>query len=85
VVDKREVLPFFQKFQIELSVINDQPETACNNLVARNPVFFQKSLFRAFLHLTKEECDKMTLTEYMDYTVMLKKTLELIHAPFMKE
>ena len=74
-----EVLPFFQKFIDELTFINDQPEVACKDLVARDPVFFNKTLFRAFLFLTKKEIENMSLTDYKNYCIMLKKTLELHH------
>jgi hypothetical protein len=46
-------------------------------------VFVQKTMFRAFLHLSKQECDEMSIDEYMNYTLMLKKVLETIHAPYM--
>ncbi len=80
---QRKIHPFFSEFQCELRDINEQPETACKNLVARSPVFFQKILFRAFLHLTRKEIDEMSLTDYQNYTIMLKKVLELLHAPFL--
>lgn len=40
-------------------------------------------MFRAFLHLSKEECDNMCMGEYLDYCVVLDEALKLLHAPFM--
>ena len=74
-----EILPFFQKFSVELEYITNQPEAACKDLVERDPVFFNKTLFRSFLFLTKKECENMSLTDYENYCIMLKKTLELHH------
>jgi len=54
-------------------------------LLARDPVFYQKTCFRAFLNLSREEVETMTLQEYSDYTIMLKEVLKLWHAPFQKE
>jgi len=48
-------------------------------------VFYNKTLFRAFLFLTKQECDEMTQQEYMDYLVMFREVMRFHHAPFMKK
>lgn len=40
-------------------------------------------MFRAFLHLTREECETMTMDLYCDYLVVLESALKLMHAPFM--
>jgi hypothetical protein len=53
-------------------------------LIARNPVFYKKTMFRAFLNLSQSECDNMSVSEYMDYAIMLKEVLKLWHAPFQK-
>jgi hypothetical protein len=53
-------------------------------LLARDPVFYQKTCFRAFLHLTQKECDEMGPDQYMDYGIMLIEVLKLLHAPFQK-
>lgn len=42
-------------------------------------------MFRAFLQLTKQEIDEMTIDEYMDYVIMFKEALKFRHAPFMKQ
>lgn len=75
--------PFFLQIENDIKFINDQPEEAVKALIARKPILFQKSLFRAFLHLTKEECDNMGADEYLDNLIMLKKVLELIHDHYL--
>jgi hypothetical protein len=42
-------------------------------------------MFRAFLHLTKEEVDVMTIQDYMDNIIMLKEAMRFRHAPFMNK
>jgi hypothetical protein len=54
-----------------------------DRLIARDPILYNKILFRAFLHYSKKEVDRMTIQEYIDGVVMLKDVLEKIHAPFM--
>jgi hypothetical protein len=39
---------------------------------------------RAFLHLSKKEIDEMTMQEYIDYGIMLREYLLLLHAPYQK-
>ena len=46
-------------------------------------MFYQQTLFRAFLHLDKQECEEMGLDDYIKYTIMLKEVLKLHHAPFI--
>jgi len=58
---------------------------AIRELIARDDGFYNRTLFRAFLHLTKEECDNMSQQEYIDYLIMFREVLRLIHAPFLKE
>lgn len=53
-------------------------------LIARDSVFYNKTMFRAFMHLSKEECDNMTMQEYLDYKTILIPVLKLVHAPFQK-
>jgi len=74
---------FFFKIQSEVKLIWDNPDKAKENLIARDPVFYQKTLFRAFLHLDKEETENMTYQQYMDYQIMLKECLKLLHAPYL--
>ena len=76
---------FFFQFQSELTEINEQPEKAKNNLIGRDPVLYQKTMFMAFLNLRKEDVDEMTMREYMDNVIMLREVLKLWHAPFQKE
>lgn len=59
-------------------------DAACANYIAREPVKYKKGLFRAFLNLTREECDEMTWQEYMDNAAVLENVLKMWHAPFMK-
>ena len=47
-------------------------------------MFYQQTLFRAFLHLDKQECEEMVLDDYIKYTIMLKEYLKILHAPYMK-
>jgi hypothetical protein len=77
--------PFFFDFNRDQKRINERPEDAKKELLARDPVLYQKTCFRAFLNLGPKEIKKMTLQEYMDYTVMLSEVLKLWHAPFQKE
>lgn len=80
-----EVLPFFCTIGQDLKIINKSPDEAIKNLIARDDVFYNKTLFRAFLHLSKEECDAMTLQEYLDYLLMFRETMKLFHAPYQKK
>jgi hypothetical protein len=81
----RKDCPFFFDIQQDIKAINGSPDRAIDELIARNPVFYKKTMFRAFLNLSKEECDNMSIGEYMDYSVALDQVLKLWHAPFQKE
>ncbi len=85
VVNGGENYPFFSKFDGELKKIFASEDRGISELIARDAVFYKKTLFRAFLHLTKEECDDMTFQRYIDYSVALESVLRLIHAPYMKQ
>jgi len=78
-----EIHPFFVQFESEVKEINEQPDLAKNKLIARNPVMYKKTLFRAFLNYSQKECKKMTLDEYLANVVILEDVLKLWHAPFM--
>ena len=80
---QREIHPFFVQFESEVKEINEQPDLAKGNLIARNPVLYKKTLFRAFLNYSKKECDKMTLDEYLNNVIILEDVLKLWHAPFL--
>lgn len=77
--------PFFFSVQTDLAEINNQPDKAKDKLIAREPVFYQKTMFRAFLGYSGTEIEEMTLGEYMDNVIMLREVLKLWHAPFQKE
>lgn len=47
-------------------------------------MLYKKTMFRAFLHLTKDETDNMSIQAYMDYGIMLVHTLKLMHAPYLQ-
>lgn len=78
------VHPFFCEVQNDLKELNDEPDKAKEKVLTSDPVFYQKTLFRSFLHLTKEECDEMGIDEYIKYNVMLTEHLKLLHAPYME-
>lgn len=78
-----KIYPLFFKIQDELTIINNEPDKAKNDLIARDPVFFQKTMFRAFLHYTTEDLENMSIDEYMNCLIMLKSVLETIHAPYL--
>lgn len=83
--DEGEVRPFFSEVQNDLAVINNRPDEAKEKLIARNPVLYNKTMFRAFLGLSEKEVRQMTISEYMDNVIMLKEVLKLWHAPFQKQ
>lgn len=83
-VDERKDNPFFSEFHERQLRVNADLDRAKDELLARDPVFYQKTCFRAFLHLTKEECDDMSPDRFTDYCIMLKEVLKLLHAPFQK-
>lgn len=52
-------------------------------MITRNAVFYKKTLFRAFLLLTRDEIENMSMQEYMDYDIMLDEVLRFMHAPYL--
>lgn len=58
-------------------------DAACVEYIAREPVQYKKRLFRAFLNMTREECEELTWQEYMDCAAVLDNVLKMWHAPFM--
>lgn len=42
-------------------------------------------MFRAFLHLSKHECDTMGLDDYFDYMAMFREVMKFFHAPYNRE
>jgi len=81
----RENRPLFFSIEEDLNEINDQPDKAKDKLIARDPVLYQKTMFRAFLGYSKNEVDELTISDYMDNVIMLREVLKLWHAPFQKE
>lgn len=79
----RKNYPFFFGINERLKLVNENQEEAKNELIARNPVFFNKTLFRAFLNYSKKEIDEMSIDEYIDAQVMLKEYLKILHAPYI--
>ena len=75
--------PFFVQFEDDIKFINEQPDKAVEELIARNPVFYKKTLFRAFLHYSGKELEEMSMDEYRDCDIMLNQVLKLIHAPYI--
>lgn len=73
----------FFDFDVEIKKINDDSEKATDDLIARDHVFFKKSLFRAFLGYNKSDTDNMTMQEYIDSSIVLLKVLKIWHAPFL--
>jgi len=53
-------------------------------MIARDPVKYKKTMFRAFLNYTKKEVDQMTIREYIDSTIILNEVLKIWHAPYIK-
>ena len=80
----RKSNPFFCAIESELEEINYSHDTAKRKLIARNAVFYNKTMFRAFLMYSGKELDEMSLQEYMDCQIMLPEVLKIIHAPFQK-
>lgn len=76
--------PFFSAVNEDLDNNAESPDRALEELIAREPVLYKKTLFRAFLGYSSKECDKMTIQNYMDSSVILQSVLKLWHAPFMK-
>lgn len=84
-VNGREIGPLFFEFnqQFELIGIEKERDKEEQNLIARNPVFYKKTLFRAFLNYSGKELEEMGLDEYFDCCIMLDKVLQIMHAPFI--
>ena len=78
-----EIYPLFFDIEHEIEAVNVNKEEAITNLIARDPVLYKKTLFRAFLNYSKKETDKMTIQEYIDNTIILEDVLKLWHAPFI--
>jgi len=76
------MVPFFSDFERRHNDIISRPEEALEEYAAREPFEYQKRLYRAFLNLSLEECDKMGPEEYNINYVMLKHVMKLWHAPF---
>lgn len=82
-VSEGEVRPFFHIFFDELSIVNDRPDEAAQNLISSDPLFYNMSMFRAFLHLTSDDIENMSIDDYLKYSAILKDVLRIIHAPFL--
>lgn|GEM_PF-2445211 len=82
----RENFPLFFAFNTEIKANNDNHKQAVKELIARNPVFYKKTLFRAFLAVPESTLENMLTfgQEYLDYSIMLDEYLLLLHAPYMK-
>lgn len=74
--------PFFSEVNTRLTQICEDEEKAKEELIARDPVLYQKTMFRAFLHLERDEVENMSMQEYIDNHILLNEVLKLIHAPF---
>lgn len=75
--------PFFSDFEHQIAELNEDYEEAAKNLIARNDVFYNKTLFRAFLNYSEKECLEMSTQKYIDSLIMLQVVLRLTHAPFL--
>lgn len=80
---KREGVPFFRDFDAEIITNDRNHEAAKNKLIARNAVFYKKTLFQAFLHLSDKQIENMTMQEYLDYCVIFKDAILILHAPYV--
>jgi hypothetical protein len=79
----REDHPLFFDFESELKEITSSPERALKDLIARDPVKYQKTKFRAFLGYSKKECDRMTMQDFLDACVILEDVIKVWHAPYL--
>jgi hypothetical protein len=84
VVYGRKAGAFFRTIEFEFKLVTSHPEEAKARLIERDAKFYKTALFRAFLHLSKEECDSLTLRQYLDYSIILDDVLKIIHAPYLK-
>lgn len=78
---------FFFSFNTEIKANYENHVRARSELIDRDAVFYKKTLFRSFLHLSDEILENITpfSQEYLDYSVMLTEHLMLLHAPFQKQ
>ena len=79
-----KVHPLFCSVQNDIREVCENHEKAKDELIARDPVKYNKTMFRAFLHLSRKEVEQMSIRDYLDYQILLKETLLLIHAPYNK-
>jgi hypothetical protein len=57
--------PFFSEVSLNIRDLCEDYDKAKDELIARNPVIYQKTLFRAFLHLEREE--KKNIEYFTEY------------------
>lgn len=77
--------PFFSQFAYDLDEAITAPAAAVEKLIARNPLLFQVTMFRAFLRLPEDKIDNMGYDDFIDYTIMLKEVLKVVHAPYIQK
>lgn len=77
---------FFFSFNTEITANYDNHVKARQELIDRDAVFYKKTLFRSFLHLSDSVLETITpfSQEYLDYSIMLTEHLMLLHAPFQR-
>jgi hypothetical protein len=80
---RREIPSFFFNIQSRLRDVTEDSDKALNKLIARAPTKYKLTLFRAFLNLSKEECENMSIGEYIDNCIILDNVLHILHAPFL--
>lgn len=76
-VHEKYVYPFFSKVEDRLVEIAKRPEDYIKELLARNPVFYNRTMFRAFLGLNTKDMTAMTAGEYVDYCLMLNHVIHM--------
>lgn len=82
---ERKATSFFFNIEDDLKEIDKSPDTALKKLIARDPVFYQKTMFRAFLHYSGKELEEMSIQEYMDCCILLPEALKILHAPYINK
>jgi hypothetical protein len=55
------------------------------DLISRDAVFYNKTMFTAFLGYSKKQVEQMAIDEYLKCMVMITEVLKLWHAPFQKQ
>lgn len=75
---------FFEVFNRLEKVINNESEEL-ENLQNSDPVFYNISLFRAFLNYSERECEEMSINKYINSIIVLHEVLRLHHAPFLNK